>query len=308
MAELALAGAELALVGAELARERSEGRSSSGSAAMSEDDAVHAAAGAEAHWIMQKADSLCPDGTVSLLEMCTFIKDSEHEGFLEWLLQDRYHPGGKFEYHEEFHKANTNHDSKLDMKELTAAVESWMKLGSPGLSVPRRVEVKEAEMTDKERELIAFRVPGIPDVVLPPPPQKKRSIYEKSYPQSTGYKPTMDSGTMRTGFNSTAFEASPPPAMMASVKASATTNWNMAYPYHSEEAGRRSNFSSGFIFEPRSGHFAPGGVQCLKGASRRPCHLGCTKSMWCQCDKLAQTGSQLKFSNTARRPKRCCST
>ena len=175
---------------------------------MSEGDAVHAAAGAEAHWIMQKADSLCPDGTVSLLEMCTFIKDSEHEGFLEWLLQDRYHPGGKFEYHEEFHKANTNHDSKLDMKELTAAVESWMKLGSPGLSVPRRVEVKEAEMTDKERELIAFRVPGIPDVVLPPPPQKKRSIYEKSYPQSTGYKPTMDSGTMRTGFNSTAFEAS----------------------------------------------------------------------------------------------------
>ena len=37
---------------------------------MSEGDAVHAAAGAEAHWIMQKADSLCPDGTVSLLEVC----------------------------------------------------------------------------------------------------------------------------------------------------------------------------------------------------------------------------------------------
>ena len=73
-----------------------------------------------------------------------------------------------------------------------------MAQGSPGLTVPRKKEVKQAEMTEEEKRLIAYRVPGIPDVVLPPPPQKQRSIYEQPYK----LKPSADSMRTRTNFNS----------------------------------------------------------------------------------------------------------
>ena len=168
--------------------------------------ALHERAETEAHHIIKEADKMSTDGKLSMLEMCTFLKGTEHEGFLEWMMKDKYHTGGHWDYHEEFRKANSNHDEYLQLPEITAAVESWMAQGSPGLTVPRKKEVKQAEMTEEEKRLIAYRVPGIPDVVLPPPPQKQRSIYEQPYK----LKPSADSMRTRTNFNSRAFDAKQP--------------------------------------------------------------------------------------------------
>lgn len=169
-------------------------------------EALHQRADEEAHHIIQEADKLSVDGKLSVLEMSTFLKGTEHEGFLEWILRDKYHAGGHWDYHAELRKANSNHDEYLQLDELTLAVEKWMSEGSPGLTVPRKVEVKRAELTEEEKRLIAFVVPGVPDVVLPPPPQKKRSIYEQPYK----VKPTADSMASRTNFNSRAFDAKKP--------------------------------------------------------------------------------------------------
>jgi hypothetical protein len=163
---------------------------------------IHEKAGVEAHHIMVTADKMATDGRLSMIELCTFLKHTEHEGFLEFLLADKYHAGGKWDYHEQFRKANANHDEHLDLAELTAAVETWMAQGSPGLSVPHKVEPKKAEMNEQERELVNFRVPGIPPVVLPPPPQKKRSIYEKPYAR----KPSAETMHTKTGFSLRAFD------------------------------------------------------------------------------------------------------
>jgi hypothetical protein len=167
---------------------------------------LHARADDEAHHIVVTADKMSVDGKLSMIEMCTFLKGTEHEGFLEWLLRDKYDAGGHWDYHAELRKANSDHDEYLQLPEVTAAVEKWMAEGSPGLTVPRKVEIKKAEMTEEEKRLIAFRVPGIPDVVLPPPPQKKRSIYEQAYK----VKPNAESMGTRTNFNSRAFDAKQP--------------------------------------------------------------------------------------------------
>lgn len=167
---------------------------------------LHERADKEAHHIIKQADKMSVDGKLSMIEMTTFLKGTEHEGFLEWLLRDKYHAGGHWDYHAELRKANSNHDEYMQLPELTAAVETWMAQGSPGLTVAHKVEVKRAKMTEEEKRLIAFRVPGVADVVLPPPPQKKRSIYEQPYK----VKPTAESLGMRTSFNSRAFDAKQP--------------------------------------------------------------------------------------------------
>ena len=168
------------------------------------DAALHEEAGAEAHHILQTADKMSTDGKLSIIEMMTFLKNTEHEGFLEWLLHDKYHSGGKWDYHEQFRifDSRETNDESLSLSELTEAVETWMRQGSPGLSVPHKVAPKEAQMSDAERELINFRVPGIPGVVLPPPPQKKSSIYAKPYAR----KPSAESMHTKTSFNMRAFD------------------------------------------------------------------------------------------------------
>ena len=76
-----------------------------------------------------------------------------HEGWLEWLLKDKYHAGGHWDYHEHFRQADEDHSSTLDYDEIVASVQQWLDAGSPGLSAPRKPEPpKRAELTDKERD------------------------------------------------------------------------------------------------------------------------------------------------------------
>jgi hypothetical protein len=164
---------------------------------------ISAAADARAHHIIETADSMVADGKLSMVEMTTFLKGSRHEGWLEWLLKDKYHAGGHWDYHEHFRQADEDHNSTLDYDEIVASVQQWLDAGSPGLSAPRKPEPpKRAELTDKERELLAFRVAGAPEVVPPPPPRKKASIYEKPHPHAA----TAQSSMMRTGFSNSAWD------------------------------------------------------------------------------------------------------
>ena len=158
-------------------------------------------ADARAHHIIERADQFVHDGALSVLELCTFLPHTEHEGFLEWLMKGRYHAGGHWDYHAHLREADKNADHQIDLEELVAAVQAWMDDGSPGLSVPH-AHAEKSKLSDKEKQRLAFRVEGPPDVILPPPPRKKKSIYEKSLP----HKPTMGSTMSRTGFPQMSFE------------------------------------------------------------------------------------------------------
>jgi hypothetical protein len=135
--------------------------------------------------------------------MMAYLQGTRHEGFLDWLLKNKYHAGadgGHYVYHEAFKKMDGDHSHTMQEDELHIAVQAWMDDGSPGTlqaacraqnsavcgdspvgrgtgcskPVPKKVE---RVLSDKEKAAFAFKIPGPPGVVLPPPPQKKRTAY-----------------------------------------------------------------------------------------------------------------------------------
>jgi hypothetical protein len=55
-----------------------------------------------AHVIMEQADRFVHDGQLTITEMMAYLQHTEHEGFLEWLLENHYHDhdsNGHFVYH-----------------------------------------------------------------------------------------------------------------------------------------------------------------------------------------------------------------
>ena len=85
---------------------------------------AHEAAETEAHEILQLADKFFHDNQLTMLELCTFLPHTEFEGFLEWLLKNKYHAGGHWDYHEQFRAMDPNHTHTLDLEELTSAVRN----------------------------------------------------------------------------------------------------------------------------------------------------------------------------------------
>ena len=148
---------------------------------------------------------LPPAVAAAAAQMMTFLANTEHEGFLEWLVKNKYHAkaadegGGHFVYHEEFKKLDVDHSSTMEEPELREAVHMWMEAGSPGLSQPKAEVKHERKLSDKERIALAFRIEGPPAVVLPPPPRMKKSRYSQPYK----VKPSPETMHRKTNFNDT---------------------------------------------------------------------------------------------------------
>ena len=50
-------------------------------------------AGRVSHEIMNLADHFMHDGELTITEMMAYLQGTRHEGFLDWLLKNKYHAG-----------------------------------------------------------------------------------------------------------------------------------------------------------------------------------------------------------------------
>lgn len=149
-----------------------------------------ARASARAHHILAEADKFVRDGQLTMLELCTFLPHTEHEGFLEWLLRSKYHEGGHWDYHAQFKAMDTNKDHKLSFDELLVAVQAWLEEGSPPLSVPHNVGGADTDDSGAGEADILW-VGGIPDDLAASQENGQGSLHALFSPFGSGVTVTL---------------------------------------------------------------------------------------------------------------------